>query len=125
MPRSSRRAVRPNRFARPATAAVLLGAGLFLAAAFVGIAAQTNALARETAAREAEIAVLRAQRALLEAQIGTKVTDDYVRDRAIELGFARPGEEIIAVQREEPAPALPAPARGPDRLLRWLALFFP
>ena len=114
-----------RRAARQALGVALLGLGLLLAAAFVAIAVQGNAVAREAQALRAEIASLQLQQAALEATAARRMTDDYVVDRARDLGYVRPGEALIAVQRDGArSGARSAEAGGPGRLARWFVLFF-
>jgi len=128
--RGSARSGRPlrvaaRRAARQALAAALLGLGLLLAAAFVAIAVQGNAVAREAAALRAEIAALQLKQAALQAMVAERATDDYVVDRARDLGYVRRGEALIAVQPDGVRSAVRSPEVGaPGRLARWLALFF-
>lgn len=124
-PARRRRAPLIARLARPGTAAALLGAGLLLALAFVGIAVQRNEVARDIAGLSADIVQEQARRAALEAAAAEKATAAYVADKARELGYVRPGEAIIALDTPPRAQATPPPERvRGDRLSRWLALFF-
>jgi len=110
--------------ARPSLAVALLIAGLLLAVAFVAIAAQRNALARDAAALQAQIVAEEARHAQLESAVKDMATDGYVEQKAREFGYIRPGEAIIGVQREGPAPVLLRAAQaGPTRLEMWVALF--
>ena len=113
-----------RRLARPAVALTLLAAVLLLTAAFVGLAVQTNAIAREAAALRADIVAEQLRYAALEAQATEKKTDAYVVDRARDYGFVKPGEGLIAVERQRTDGAPAGPARVTSRLGRWLALFF-
>ena len=130
MPRMTRRSSRGlrgrlARLVRPALAAGLLAVCLVLALAFVAIAVQGNAVAREVTATRAEIALLQAERAARQAALAVMSGDDYVLQRARDIGYVRPGESLIAVERAEAAPARVATnERTTGRLARWLALFF-
>ena len=130
MPRTTRRSAgrlrgRLARLFRPALATGLLAVCLVLALAFVAIAVQGNAVAREITATRAEIAGLQAERAARQAALAVMTGDDYVTQRARDIGFVRPGESLIAVERTEPASAAATSTeRTAGRLARWLALFF-
>lgn len=114
-----------RRAARQALAVALLGLGLLLAAAFVAVAVQGNAVAREAASLRAEIAALQLTQAALESTAAQRATDDYVVDRARDLGYVRPGEALIAVQRDAARAAVRSSDEGvPGRFARWFALFF-
>lgn len=116
---------RLTRLVRPLLATVLLTTCLLLALAFVAIAVQGNAVAREVTATKAEIALLQAERAARQAAVSIMGSDDYVLQRARDIGYVKPGESLIAVQRADVAPAVVAPnQRTSGRLARWLALFF-
>lgn len=127
MPLRGRRARRSPfvRLGRPLLSLGILTAGLLLAGAFVGIAIQGSAVDREADAARRQIAAERARRAELEAEVARRQTDAYVIDKAQEYGYVRPGEGIIAVERDPNAtPALSVPSVDMDRLARWLAVFF-
>ena len=114
------------RYARPALSAGVLIAGLVLTAAFVGVAVQQTAVAREARAAQLQIDAEMARRAELQSQIAERKTDTYVVDKARELGFVRPGESLIAVERAPDAgrsAGATASSTG-ERLARWIALFF-
>lgn len=130
MPRTTRRSSRGlrgrlARLVRPALATALLAVSGVLALAFVAIAVQGNAVAREITATKAEIALLQAERTARQAAAAVMSTDDYVVQRARAIGYVRPGESLIAVQRADAVPAVVMPnERTSGRLARWLALFF-
>jgi cell division protein FtsB len=114
------------RYARPALSAGVLSAGLVLTAAFVGVAVQQTAVARESRAAQLQIDAETARRAELQGEIAERKTDTYVVDKARELGFVRPGESLIAVERApggERSGAVTVASTG-ERLARWIALFF-
>ncbi len=114
------------RLARPLVSLAILGAGLLLSGAFVGVAVQQTAVAREARAYQQQIDAERARRAELQGEIAQRKTDAYVVDKARELGYVRPGEGLIAVERSSDAKqtiATTAVGMG-ERLGRWLALFF-
>ncbi|MBI3522135.1 MAG: hypothetical protein HY071_03415 [Chloroflexi bacterium] len=121
---------RPRRFtlaklARPFVAAVLFFGCLLLAAAFIAIAIQDNAVAREITGTRAEIALLTADVAAKHAEIAVKQTDAYALQRARDLGYARPGESLIAIRSDDTAaPTTIVDDRAPGRLARWVQLFF-
>ena len=113
------------RLGRPLASLALLTAGLLLSGAFVGIAVRQSAVDREARTYQQQIDEELARRAALEGQVAQRQTDEYVIDKARELGFVRPREGLIAVESAPPGQAA-ARAAGPDggRLARWLALFF-
>ena len=127
MPQRRRGPVSPllvlRRFTRHATAAGILFGCLLLAAAFVAITVPGNAIARETTGVRADIARLEADLARKQAEAAARQADQYVIDRAHELGYVRPNEALIIVQGEDPA-ARPTETKVPGRLARWLAVFF-
>jgi cell division protein FtsB len=114
-----------RRLIRPGLASLLLGSCLLLAAAFVAVAVQGNSFARESTSTRAEIALLQAELAAKQVAIGVMQNDDYVQQRARDLGYVRPGEALIAVQQERAtAPLAVVDGRSTSRLSRWIALFF-
>lgn len=111
---------------RPLASLAALSAGLLLAAAFVGISAQGNVVAREAERLREEIAAEQQRRADHEAELVRRSGDDYVIEQARDLGYVRPGEGLIAVERpSEPqvAGALDVSLDG-GRIARWIAFFF-
>lgn len=112
-----------RRFARRAVAAVVLGACLLLAAAFAAIAVQGNAVARDASALRADIAALEAEIARKQAAAAERQTDGYVVEKARDLGFVRPGEALIAVQRESERTAEQTVAAQPSRIAKWWSVF--
>ncbi len=120
----SRRRSRRERFRtrRVLFAAVFLGAAL-VGYTFVRITIQDHAIAREIAATRAEIAALGLQQGSLRAQIGLRQTDEYLEQKARELGYVRPGEGLVTTGSPASAPQS-AREPGSTRLGRWLALFF-
>lgn len=120
------RSGRRSHLVRPLLSLGLLGAGLLLAGAFVGIAVQGNEIAREAETLRREIAAEQQRMAASEAEISRRRGDEYVVEKAGELGYVRPGEGLIAVERDKKAApaAASATAAVADRLARWLALFF-
>jgi cell division protein FtsB len=105
---------------------VVLAAGLVLSGAFVGVAVQQTAVAREAHAAQQQIDAELARKTQLEAQVAQRKTDAYVIDKARELGYVRPGEGLMAVERTgDVTSSVTATVSGVgDRLGRWLALFF-
>lgn len=122
-PRSRRARWRP--LVRPLLSLAALAAGLVLSGAFVGIAVQRSAVDRERQAAQQQIDAELARNADLLAAIDQRKTDTYVVDKARELGFVRPGEGLIAIDRGpsgEPVVHLNSSDGG--RLARWLAILF-
>ena len=113
-----------RRFARQTLAVTVLGACLLVAAAFVGVAVQGNAVARDASAIQAEISALESTSARKQAQIAERQTDQYLVDKARDLGFVKPGEALVAVQRDGPRAVEDAVAAQPGRLAKWWGLFF-
>lgn len=109
---------------RPSLAMLLLIAGLLLASAFVAIESQRNALGRQAAVYRADIAAAEATRTQLSVDVATKKTDDYVVNKARDLGYVLPSEALIGVQQESTTPAVIVRAPAPSRVQRWIALFF-
>jgi cell division protein FtsB len=109
---------------QPSLAMLLLIAGLLLASAFVAIEIQRNALAHQAAIYRADIAVAEAAHTQLSAAVATEKTDDYVVNKARDLGYVLPGEALIGVQQEAGTPAVVVRAPAPSRVQRWFALFF-
>lgn len=113
------------RIARPLVSVGLLGAGLVLSGAFVGIAVRQNAVQQEARIAQQQIEAERAKNAELQAEIAQRKTEAYVIDRARDLGYVRPGEGLIGVERGPSGePVLRVNASDGGRLGRWLALFF-
>lgn len=112
-----------RRFVRQAVAAAVLGGFLLVAAAFVALAVQGNAVAREASATQQEIARLELEIAAKRAQVAARQSDQYIVDRAVDLGFVRPGEALVAVQREGKQASESVVAAGPSRIAKWLAVF--
>lgn len=113
-----------RRFARQTVAVAVLAACLLVAAAFVAIAVQGNAVARDASALRSEIAALEADLGRKQAMIAERQTDEYLVDKARDLGFVRPGEALVAVQRDGARAAEDAVAAQPGRLAKWWSLFF-
>ncbi|MBM4421085.1 MAG: hypothetical protein FJ034_05790 [Chloroflexi bacterium] len=125
MSRRPRKRASIGRFGRPALAVALLGVGLTLAIAFVGITIQNNGVARDKAGLTADIAFEEIRHAALEAAAAEKASSAYVQDKARELGYVKPGEAIITVDSRARPQATPAAERSrPDRFARWVQLFF-
>ncbi len=119
------RAARARRFWRPTAAIALFAAFLVLTAAFVGVAAQTNALSREATALRAEIISLQLKHAVLDAAAAERRTESYIVDKAREYDFVRPNESLITIQQQPFARSEPIPEPGSrGHLAKWLALFF-
>ena len=123
--RKRRGRLRLDRLGRPFASLALLGAGLVLSGAFVGLAVRQSAVDQEAQAAREQIEQELARRAELEAAVAERQTEQYVVDRATDLGYVRPGEGMVAVERAAPTVA-GVLGGGPDggRLARWLALFF-
>lgn len=122
-PRRSRSPIR--RPARTLLGVAVLTGGLLLSGAFVGIAMRQTEVQQEARGSEQQIAAELARRGELQAQIDQRRTDAYVVEKAHELGYVRPGEGLIAVERGPGgAPAVRVSASDGGRLGRWLALFF-
>lgn len=113
-----------RRFARQTLAVAVLAACLLVGAAFVSVAVQGNAVARDASAMQSEIAALESELARKQALIAERQTDQYLVDKARDLGFVRPGEALVAVQRDGARAAEDAVAAGPGRLAKWWSLFF-
>ena len=113
------------RYVRPLVSLAVLSAGLLLSGAFVGVAVQQTAVAREARAAQQQIDSETARHAELQGEIAQRKTDTYVVDKARELGFVRPGESLIAIERApgDRSIATTVASTG-DRLTRWIALFF-
>lgn len=113
------------RIGRPLVSLGLLGAGLVLSGAFVGIAIRQNAVRADAQAAQQGIEAELAKNAELKAEIARRQTDAFVIDRARDLGYVRPGEGLIAVERGPSGePVVRVNASDGGRLGRWLALFF-
>lgn len=113
-----------RRYLRQTVAVGVLGACLLVAAAFVGVAVQGNAVARDASSVQSEITALESSLARKQAQIAERQTDQYLVDKARDLGFVRPGEALVAVQRDGPRAVAAAVAAQPGRLAKWWGLFF-
>lgn len=125
MPPRSRRRSRLARLGRPFVSLGVLAAGLVLSGAFVGIAVQQGSVDREAREAQQQIASEQAKHAELLAEITQRQTDDYVAQKARDLGYVRPGEGLIAVERGPSG--LPVVRLNPSdggRLARWLSMFF-
>ncbi len=113
------------RLVRPLLSLGLLAAGLVLSGAFVGIAVRENAVRSDVRSAQAQIEAERARRAELQAELAQRKTDTYVIDKARDLGYVRPGEGLIAVERGPSGePIVRVNASDGGRLGRWLAVFF-
>lgn len=112
-----------RRFARQAVALTVLAACLLLAAAFGAIAVQGNAVARDASGLRSEIAKLEADVARKQAAVAERQTDGYVVEKARDLGFVRPGEALVAVQREAERAVEQTVAAQPGRLAKWWSVF--
>ena len=119
-----RRGSRLARYARPALSVALLAAGLVLSGAFVGLAIRGHAVQGDVEAARAQIAQEQERNAQLQAEVTARQTDAYVVDKARELGYVRPGEGLIAVERGPEGPVVRMNASDGGRLGRWLAAFF-
>lgn len=114
-----------RRFTRHAAAAAVLAACLLLTAAFVAVAVPGNAVAREASALRADITRLETDLASKQREATARQADQYVVDRAQELGFVRPNEALVTVRREADGDGRgPADTKPPSRLAKWLAVFF-
>ena len=113
-----------RRFARQTVAVTVLGACLLVAAAFVAVAVQGNAVARDASAIQSEITSLESSYARKQAQIAERQTDQYLVDKARDLGFVKPGEALVAVQRDGPRAVEDVVVAAPGRLAKWWGLFF-
>lgn len=110
---------------RSLTAAGVLGLGLVCAAAFTGVTAQENALGRTITSLQGEIASEQARSAQLQSSTAEKQTPEYIAEKAKSLGFVKPGEALIAVERDGSTSATKSAVNGqPSRIARWIALFF-
>lgn len=112
-----------RRFARQAVALTVLAVGLLLAAAFGAIAVQGNAVARDASGLRSEIAKLEGDVARKQAAVAERQTDGYTVEKARDLGFVRPGEALIAVQREAERAVEQTVAAQPSRLAKWWSVF--
>ncbi|MBU6423469.1 MAG: septum formation initiator family protein [Chloroflexota bacterium] len=123
-PRRRRRS-RLGDLARPAVAVVVLAAGLLLSGAFVGIAVQQSSVDRQARVAQQQIDAELAKRSELESAIAQRKTDAYVIDKARDLGYVRPGEGLIAVERGPSGlPTVRINSSDGGRFARWWALFF-
>ena len=113
------------RLGRPLLSLGLLAAGLVLSGAFVGIAVRQNAVQAEGRTYQQQIEAELAKNTELRAEIARRQTDAYVIDKARDLGYVRPGEGLIAVERGPSGePVVRVNPSDGGRLARWLALFF-
>lgn len=113
------------RAGRPLVSLGVLAAGLVLSGAFVGIAIRGNAVQQDVRTYQQQIDALAAERAEKQAEAARRQTDAYVVDTARQLGYVRPGEGLIAVERGPSGePVVRINASDGGRLARWLALFF-
>lgn len=125
MPPRKRRRADLGDLARPVVSVAILAAGLILSGAFVGIAVQQANVAREARAAQQQIDAELAKRAELQSEIDQRKTDAYVVDKARDLGYVRPGEGLIAVDRGSSGlPTVRINASDGGRFARWLAVFF-
>lgn len=125
MPPRSRRRSRFGGLRRPVASVAILAAGLILSGAFVGIAVQQAGVAREARDAQQQIDAELAKRAELQAEIAQRKTDAYVVDKARDLGYVRPGEGLIAVDRGPSGmPVVRINPSDGGRLGRWVAVFF-
>ena len=109
---------------RPLISVGVLAAGLVLSGAFVGIAVRQNAVQQEGRSAQQQIEAELARQAQLQGQIAERKTDTYVIDKARELGYVRPGEGLIAVERGPSGePVVRINSSDGGRLGRWLTLF--
>jgi cell division protein FtsB len=114
-----------SRWARPLLSLAILTAGLLLSGAFVGVAVQQSAVAREAHTYQQDIVAEQARQERLRAEVAQRKTDPYVIDKARDLGYVRPGEGLIEVERASGPQAVAATTAGAtERIARWLALFF-
>jgi len=127
MRRVPRRRGRPSvtRLGRPLLSLALLSAGLVLSGAFVGIAIRQNAVQQEGRTAQQQIAAELVRNADLKAEIARRQADTFVVDRARDLGYVRPGEGLIAVERGPSGePVVRINGSDGGRLGRWLTLLF-
>jgi cell division protein FtsB len=102
----------------------VLALGLLLTGSFVGIAMRQAAVQQDVRAAQQDIEREQARRAELQAEIAERQTSAYVIEKARDLGYVRPGEGLIAVERGpsgEPVVRINASDNG--RLGRWVQLF--
>ena len=113
-----------GRVVRPLLSIALLATGLLLTGSFVGIAMRQAAVQQDVRAAQEGIEREQARRAELQAEIAERQTPGYVIEKARDLGYVRPGEGLIAVERGpsgEPMVRINASDNG--RLGRWVQLF--
>lgn len=113
-----------RRFVRQTVAVAVLAACLLVAAAFVAVAVQGNAVARDASTIQSEIAALEGDLVRKRAMIAERQTDQYLVDKARDLGFVRPGEALVAVERGGARAIEDAVAAAPGRLAKWWSVFF-
>ncbi|HEV8654283.1 MAG TPA: septum formation initiator family protein, partial [Candidatus Limnocylindria bacterium] len=95
-----------------------------LTGSFVGIAIRQTAVQQDVREAQADIDRELARRAQLQAEIAERQTPAYVTEKARDLGYVRPGEGLIAVERgPSGAPVLRINPSDNGRLGRWLQLF--
>lgn len=122
--RTHTRSRRRPRSLRPVVAAGVLGLGLVCAAAFTGVTAQEHALARSMSSLQGDIAAEQARHAQLQASAAEKLTAEYVSEKAKQLGFVKPGEALIAVERDAKSSDAARDVSGqPSRIAKWVVLF--
>lgn len=128
MPRRSRRPPGSPiaRFGRPLLSLGLLTAGLILSGAFVGIAVQGSVVDRSRDSLIEEIAELERINEQKRREVERRKTEDYIVETALNYGYVRPGEGLIAVEGDEPRQGALIEAEGFDvgRIARWIAVFF-
>ncbi len=125
MPPRARRRSRLRDLGRPILSIGVLAAGLVLSGAFVGIAEQQNAMDRQARVARQQIQAELARRAELQAGIDQRMTDAYLVDKARDLGYVRPGEGLIVVERGPSGlPTVRVNASDGGRFARWWAVFF-
>jgi cell division protein FtsB len=125
MPPRRRRSFRPAGVVRPLLSLAALTAGLLVSGAFTGIALQQSAVQRDERTLQTQIAAEQARNADLQAQIEQRKTDSYVVDKARDLGYVRPGEGLIAIDRGPSGlPTVRLNASDGGRFARWWSVFF-
>lgn len=120
--RSRRRSI--GRLVRPLLSMAALAVGLLLTGSFVGIAMRQGEVQGDVRAAQAGIDRELARRAELQAEIAERQTPAYVIEKARDLGYVRPGEGLIAVERGPlGGPVVRINATDGGRLGRWVQLF--
>lgn len=120
-----RTSARHGRTRRLVFLAVFVGASL-VGANFARITAREHALGREMAGVQADIALLELQNAALRIEVERRKTNEYIVQKARELGYVRPGEGLAALRSAARSSETPLAVTQPDlraRLERWLHLF--